>query len=351
MGNSMKNSMMSLAVATVLSVGFVGCGDSSSDSDNGAVVNDSIVEQSDSNDNLANDSDNSSTATSVGNVYEFEDAPTYPVFVNDGWIDVDGDGEKDTDDVPLEIEMSSYSNAVTVITTLATHSDVRTRDWVIELLSEKAGVSKEEILKIPSKSSEETINMNNTIYTLMQTERSGPDMVYFSDVMALIDGEYKRQKELFEYLDLKNLSTKEAAIQAEIKTMEHLSGGGYVSKFKDYEVEETVKPSTSESHIINGINTKLNVNLYINTSAPTRGDYIKLDKPIRCIHLGFTDFISERNYISGEIDIRYDLYRKDNWETVNAPPVCKEIRNTYTYKEDDNISDTYFENYSGFVLN
>ena len=114
--------------------------------------------------------------TAVGtlnsNVYKFAKAPTYPVIVSGGYIDVDSDGEITTADIKLDMTMKSYSDKVTPISTyLAKDNNETARqerlDELVVMLQEMDGnstVSSDDLLELPSKAKKEAVLVANSIF-------------------------------------------------------------------------------------------------------------------------------------------------------------------------------------------
>lgn len=168
---------MSLALATVLSLGVTGCG-GSSDSAPAATstATDVTVERGKVYDaNVTDSSTPAQVATQkIGkNVYTFAKTPTYPVVVNGGWIDVNGDGKQGTEDVPLDIQMKSYTTTVTPITTYVADANKTIREQKLEALvaelnangvGEDANITAEDLLKVPSDAPSDVMITANAIY-------------------------------------------------------------------------------------------------------------------------------------------------------------------------------------------
>ena len=98
------------------------------------------------------------------NIYNFSIKPVYPIVVSGGWIDIDGDGYQSIQDIPLDINMTSYSNVVTPITTICTHKDKIKREELENKLAEQLGVDVAELKKVPSKAVPEVAVLNNAIF-------------------------------------------------------------------------------------------------------------------------------------------------------------------------------------------
>jgi len=163
---------MSVALATVLSLSVTGCG-GSSDSESGTDV---TVERGKVYDATVTDSSTpvqTATQKSGKNVYTFSKAPTFPVIVTGGWIDVNDDGKQGTEDVALDIQMKSYTTTVTPITTYVADADKTIREQKLEALAAKlnesgigedATITVEDLLKVPSAAPADVMITANAIY-------------------------------------------------------------------------------------------------------------------------------------------------------------------------------------------
>jgi hypothetical protein len=109
---------------------------------------------------------NGKTATQVSgtNKYDFTGTVVKPVKVVGGWIDVNGDGVKDSGDVESEIELLSYEDGVvTPITSALAESDPAKREALISAMASEYGISKSALLDLPSKSQNVAV-LANAIY-------------------------------------------------------------------------------------------------------------------------------------------------------------------------------------------
>ncbi len=188
---------MSLALATALSLGVSAC----SSSDDAGVTpastgTDVTVERGKVYDANVTDSSNPAqvaTEKSAQNVYTFANAPTYPVVVNGGWIDVNDDGKMDTSDVKLDIEMKSYGTTVTPITTvMATESNATKREAMLQELADKLNatgtgsdtkVTVADLLKVPSDAPRDVMVVANATYKEMK-DNVGVSVPDLDNVMA-----------------------------------------------------------------------------------------------------------------------------------------------------------------------
>lgn len=125
------------------------------------------------------------------NVYTFPTPPVYPVSVSGGWIDVDNDGNLTTSDIALDINMSSYSNTVTPVTTFIASGDAdeAKREARMETLMEKTGITSiEELLAPPSMAgSKNNIALNNAIFKDMVLDENISFEENIENIDALFD--------------------------------------------------------------------------------------------------------------------------------------------------------------------
>jgi len=164
-----------ITASIILSTLLLGGCNSSSDTDDSTNTTDSIttditVERGKVYQATVTDSSSPAKTASINtdkNIYTFKGTVTYPVHVIGGWIDVDNDGQITTDDYPLDINMSSNSLNVTPITTYLVDNN-----QTLSKLSQDTGISQEELLKLPSESSNEAIVLQNSIYTVMKKKNS-----------------------------------------------------------------------------------------------------------------------------------------------------------------------------------
>ncbi len=247
----MKQNMkigMSLALATALSLGVSAC---SSSDDAGvtpaSTATDVTVERGKVYDaNVTDSSTPAQVATqkSGKNIYTFAKAPTYPVVVNGGWIDVNDDGTMDAGDVKLDIEMKSYGTTVTPITTvMATESNATKRDEMLQELADKLNatgtgsdtkVTTSDLLKVPSDApTEVTVVSNATYKDMKENNTSKPDL---TDVMSQFDTIYG------------GLVPNATATDIEQVVMSSLENQGYIVKVSKEEItaytEAHTKPVT-----------------------------------------------------------------------------------------------------------
>ena len=175
-----KLKTLTLSLAAITMIGFSGCGSSSSSSsktdievERGAVYQ-AIVKDA-----------TGKTATPKGdysNTYTFSSKPKYPITVSGGYIDVDGDGAITTSDIALDINMTSYSNVVTPITTYLGNTTTTEGKARLEKLTNDLNISKEELFKVPSKANSKSIILANAIYEHAIKQSKGMDKLDFADV-------------------------------------------------------------------------------------------------------------------------------------------------------------------------
>ncbi|MEA2099060.1 MAG: hypothetical protein U9P72_02920, partial [Campylobacterota bacterium] len=206
----MKNSLLSLAVIALL--GFTGCIDSDEegvDTVNSIETTDITVERGPVYGATVTDATGKIAQQKDGeNVYTFIGEITYPITANGGWIDLDGDGMMGSYDIELAMELKSYSNVLTPITTyIADSSEEKREEKLEELLtlinnSSDSEITAQELLKVPSQTSQKAQMTINAVYAEMLENDSVT--IDTDDILGRINE--------FENLDLpENLSAQDRA--------------------------------------------------------------------------------------------------------------------------------------------
>ena len=142
----------------------------------------------DANGNLARDKNGS-------NFYVFDSLPTYPITVTEGIIEINNDKNKT---VILDINMSSYTNVITPITTLLSDSDKNKRADLEAYLMNTYNLTKEELYQSPSKSKNENIALlTNVIYKITKEKNSSINTIFsyknlITDTDTTLNDEFKR---------------------------------------------------------------------------------------------------------------------------------------------------------------
>ena len=189
--------MISLSLATILSFSACGGGGGSSSSstsaskevtvERGKVFGATVIDSS------------TPAQTAVGtlnsNVYKFAKAPTYPVIVSGGYIDVDNDGEITTADIKLDMTMKSYSDKVTPISTyLAEENNESARQERLEqlviMLQELDGnttVTEDDLLELPSKAKMEAVLVANSIFAKFQFSDDNFDVLNKTSITSQLE--------------------------------------------------------------------------------------------------------------------------------------------------------------------
>jgi len=100
--------------------------------------------------------------------YIFDSTPIYPITAkasSDSWIDIDGDGNRTTNDITLDINMTSYTNVITPITTILSDANKTRRDKLANKLSETFDIPLDDLNKTPSSSNSSNMAiLTNAIY-------------------------------------------------------------------------------------------------------------------------------------------------------------------------------------------
>jgi len=157
------------------------------------------------------------------NTYTFDDEIVYPVKVEGGFIDVDGDGQYSEGDLALNMELVSYEDNVTAISTYISKdengdmisSEVEREARLNELVSalDDANATAQELLKLPSDQTPEAQMATNSVYAEMVDENS-------TDIqLSQVTDRVEKFHELVDgNSDFENLSSSEMALKLE----EHL---------------------------------------------------------------------------------------------------------------------------------
>ena len=166
------------------------------------------------------------------NIYRFATQPSYPITVTGGYIDINRDGKLDENDTKLDINMSSYSNIVSPLTTI-----VGNNTKIIKELSKYYKISKEEITQeIPSQSSKNAIILSNIVYeALKQGYTICSDE--FNQTVEKIDNLYKQNfSEITDLNKLAKLLEKEVIKGLEVKRLTQTETESIESNLSNHEV-------------------------------------------------------------------------------------------------------------------
>ena len=229
---NIKKITISLAVATALS--FSGCGSSSSDDTSPEIENNDVtVERGATYDANVTDANGQVGEQKNGeNVYTFATTPKYPISVNGGWIDVDGDGELTTEDVELKMTMKSYSKTVTPVTTYISDANQTVRENKLKALATLADTSETELLKVASEADTKAILVINAVYQEMKDQNT--TNVATNTIQTTLS--------TLENVDLTGItSAKDIAKKIEAQTMSNLITKGKIAKLTMNEMDEIQK--------------------------------------------------------------------------------------------------------------
>ena len=153
----------------------------------GAVINAKVVDA------------NGKVATSKidSNQYIFKSTPTYPLTAiasNESWIDIDGDGNRTANDVVLDINMTSYSNVITPVTTILSDSNKTKRDALAQKLSQLFNIPVGDLSKAPSTAQNSGLAiLTNAIYKAVKTRHAAIADI-FNYKTLIVDGNNTLQK-------------------------------------------------------------------------------------------------------------------------------------------------------------
>jgi hypothetical protein len=245
----MKIKKLGLSLAVIAALSFSGCGSSSSNDTTSNNTDDKKVEEEvEYGDSLevtvergavydatVKDADGQIAIQQNGkNTYTFTTKPKLPITVNGGWIDVDGDGELTTEDTTLTMEMKSYSNIVTPVTTYIADANKTKREEKLEALATLVDTPKDDLLELPSETVTKAIIAINALYQeIIETNGTSFDLDNSNidtNIAAL------NNVELDGITD-----TKEIAKQIESQTINTLLESGSISKISMNEMDDLQK--------------------------------------------------------------------------------------------------------------
>lgn len=104
----------------------------------------------------------------LSNIYSFDSMPLYPIFASGGYIDIDNNGLLDTNDTILDINLSSYSNYISPITTFIENNETK-----IEFLKAKYGVSEQMLTqRLPTQTNQNLVIASNALYLVLKNNQT-----------------------------------------------------------------------------------------------------------------------------------------------------------------------------------
>lgn len=140
------------------------------------------------------------------NSYRFASTPALPVTAIGGYIDVNRNNLLDSSDTLLDINLSSYSNVITPITTL-----IENNSSMIEKLMQRYGLSEIELREqLPSEISKEMIIFSNAVFVSLKKGYVF-DSVEFNQSIIDIKNIYNSSS-----FDKSNLITLSSGLEREI---------------------------------------------------------------------------------------------------------------------------------------
>jgi hypothetical protein len=140
----------------------------------------------------------------MSNIYEFNGTPKAPISVSGGYIDINNNSILDENDTKLDINMSSYSNIVSPITTLVGNID--NNSTIYNHLINNYEINKSQIFDlVPSKTSKDVIILSNAIYKSLRSS-----FVFASSDFnqSIIDINTSYEQSFTHITDLKELSVE-----------------------------------------------------------------------------------------------------------------------------------------------
>ncbi|MGZ5208106.1 MAG: PKD domain-containing protein [Sulfuricurvum sp.] len=220
------------------------------------------------------------------NIYRFSNQPVYPITVKGGWIDVDGDLRKTPTDVELTLELKSYSNIITPLTTYIADANETIRNTKLNALSQKFGLTVDELKTLPSTGSKNALLLQNAIYEHLKLNETNFANINLDTVKTSFDGlgviasnnPDMNQSELTKLVErgvIKDLIVqgKEKAITLEASDFTSAEKQIYVLSSKDIAVDHTFTnfqpvtnantstTYTSEAIVFSGINIPMKISI------------------------------------------------------------------------------------------
>jgi len=172
---------------------------------------------------------NGSVAVQVSdtnNTYVFESEPVFPITAEGGWIDVDGDGNLTEADVPLDINLTSYSDNITPTTTYCADENETIRQEKLEELASETNTTVDDLLKVPSEASRKSIIVLNAVFEKLMEKKNSNSHAPIA-MQAILD----RYLEIDNNANLdENATSEEMAKEIEDNTIFILVGKGFVKK-------------------------------------------------------------------------------------------------------------------------
>ena len=268
------------------------------------------------------------TQNGGSNAYRFTTAPTYPVIVTGGWIDVNDNGVMDSSDVNLDIEMKSYSNTVTPVSTYLASFDSDLREGELmklrdainnSIVLEADKVTTEDLLQLPSISKNKAAILANSMYLLFKTDNqvnAENAMSAYAEVEPLLNGaEYENFSVALETTIMNLIESRIQRV-----TPEQINGF-----FAEDAIATSVSPlqvgSYRHTYIYRGVSAahiQKSMDIAGNESLTSRSEkYIVAQVPngTNCASLGFT-ILSDTTELSDNSIITTYM------DAVNGDKVC-----------------------------
>jgi len=274
------------------------------------------------------------TQVSNKNIYKFSKKPEYPIIVNGGWIDLNNDKIKNNNDIDLDIELKSYSNYITPVTTLLAIKDKDKQKEVEKKISDEFNIDKELLYKLPSNGNMKLAILTNAIYKQIIENNVSINKFYSYENLILnknnslinLKNTYNNIKEkaessdamengIFKPLQLENL------IINELNNNKNELNEGIIEYDANYEDLPPIPKGTSHNKCKEGISPTLNLNLQISGGIKYDKNY-NIDNT-EALNVNYKDTsIYYENYVIRDLNIRlihpllYDL----KWIKITAIP-------------------------------
>lgn len=172
------------------------------------------------------------------NTYRFENTPDFPIHARGGWIDVDRDGNLTHNDIMLDINLTSYSNVITPLTTYIADANQSVREQKLQELEELTGVAKEELIGSPSHAGKNALIALNAVYEKL-VERFKDSNNTQAQAPLAIENIIERYNEIQNNTNVDlNLSGEALAKVIEMGTIERLKNNGLLERLSQEKIEK-----------------------------------------------------------------------------------------------------------------
>lgn len=255
------------------------------------------------------------------NLYTFTGNITYPIKAVGGWIDLNDDGARTVLDMPLDINLTAYDGAKTLTpaTTYLSDNNASVRAIKLQELLIALGTTEENLLKVPSKGTAETVIANNAIFKDMKISNS--TALNIADINATIQ-DFKTRITTF-------VSANQADLAKQFENDMITNSAGVIKKYTAQQIS-IINAGTGGTPAENTNNTTYadysTIYIYKNMSSmvktvlsrtpPAHSTVLNNANTLTCLGFGYTESDRVTNHVS---DVRgAKRYMKNNFSCVES---------------------------------